>query len=445
MLNRISAFINLGKADSLKRRLIKGAVGSFGLKIAGTGLTFLNSLIFARLLGIEGLGTYAYVITWINLLIIPATLGLPKLIVREVAIYQTRSEWGLMRGLLNWSNQVVLLVSIILALIAGGIAYSFGMNGNSQMLLAFCVALVSLPIASLTKVRLSVIGGLHKVVLAQLPEILITPLLLIILSVFTHLLLKEEFDASTVVAIHVLAIAITFIIGICLLHQTLPKAIGNASPQYQVKKWISSSLPLMFLGAMHLINSRTDILMLGAMRGTEDVGVYVVVSRVTSLIVFILLAVNSALAPNIASLYAEGKIEQLQRIITNSSRIVFFVSLTVAISVIGFSYWVLLLFGSDFTQGQNALIILSIGQLVNAAMGPVGLLLTMSGHERYTVISVGTGAIFNIILNALLIPIWRIEGAAIATTSSTIIWNGISFIYVKKKLGINSTAIGSLN
>jgi len=444
MLNRISAFINLGKADSLKRRLIKGAAGSFGLKIAGTGLTFLNSLLFARLLGTEGFGTYAYVIAWTNLLIIPATLGLPQLIVREIAIYQTQSEWGLMRGLISWSNQVVLIVSIILAMIAGGIAYSFGINGNSQMLLVFFIALISVPIISLTKVRLSVMRGLHKVVLAQLPEILITPLLLIILSVFAHLVLREEFKASTVVAMNILAIGITFITGVCLLHQTLPKVIRNAPPQYKGKKWINSSLPLMFLGAMHLINSRTDILMLGAIKGIEDVGVYVVVSRLTSLIVFILLAVNSALAPNIASLYAEGKVVKLQQIITKGSRIVFFVSLTVAVILIVFSYWILLLYGSDFTRGQNALIILSLGQLVNAAMGPVGLLLTMSGHEKYTAISVGTGAIFNVILNALLIPIWKIEGAAIATTSSIIIWNSISFIYVQKNLQINSTAIGNL-
>jgi len=71
-------------------------------------------------------------------------------------------------------------------------------------------------------------------------------------------------------------------------------------------------------------------------------------------------------------------------------------------------------------------------------------LLTMSGHEKYTAIGVGTGAIFNIILNTFFIPIWKIEGAAIATTSSIIIWNCISLIFVKNKLGIDSTAIGIL-
>ncbi|MEB3214736.1 MAG: flippase [Nostocales cyanobacterium 94392] len=442
MLNRISAFINLGKADSLKRRLIKGAVGSFGLKIAGTGLTFVKSLIFARLLGTEGFGIYAYAITWVALLSIPAKLGLSQLIVREVAIYQTQSEWGLMRGFLSWSNQIVLVVSIGLVLIAGGIAWNSDLEINSQMLLTFGIALISLPISSLTHLRLSAMQGLHQVVLGQLPEVLIAPMLLIILTGSGYLILKEDLNASWVMGMYVVAMSITFLIGAHLLNRSLPNLVKDAVPKYQVKKWLSSGLPLMFLGAMNIINSQTDVLMLGAMKGAESVGIYAVINRLSSLIIFVLAATNSILAPNIATLYAEGKIEKLQKMITKSSRVVFLASLIITSILIIFAYWLLLIFGSDFTQGKNALIILCIGQLVNAAVGPVALLLNMTGNENYTTISIGTSAVLNVILNILLIPRWGIEGAAIATTSSMIVWNIISFVWVKNKLGINSIAFG---
>ncbi|MBF2013970.1 MAG: flippase [Rivularia sp. T60_A2020_040] len=440
MLNRISAFINLGKADSLKRRLIKGAVGSFGLKIAGTGLTFTKSLMFARLLGTDGLGIYAYAMTWVALLSIPAKLGLSQLIVREIAIYQTQSAWDLIRGLLLWSNQIVLVVSIGLVLIAGGIAWNSHLDTDSQMLLTFGIALISLPISSLTNLRLSAMQGLHQVVLGQLPEVLIAPILLIILTGSGYLIIKEDLSASWVMGMYVVAMSITFLIGAQLLNQALPQVVKDAVPKYQIKKWVSSGLPLMFLGAMHIINSQTDVLMLGAIKSSESVGIYVVVNRLSSLIIFVLAATNSILAPNIASLYAEGKIDKLQNIVTKTSRAVFLASLIITLNLIIFSYWLLLIFGSNFTQGKNALIILCIGQLVNAAVGPVALLLNMTGNENYTTISIGASAILNVILNILLIPQWGIEGAAIATASSMIVWNVISFVWVRNKLGIDSTA-----
>lgn len=445
MLKKISTIFTKGKTDSLKNRLIRGAVGSFGLKIAGTGLTFIRSLMFARLLGTDGLGIYAYAISWVGLLSIPAKLGLPQLLVREIAIYQTQSAWGLMRGLLRWSNQVVLIVSIGLALIAAGIAWNLQVDTNPQMLLAFCVALISLPIVSLTNLRLCAMQGLHKVVLGQLPEVLIAPLLLITFIGSGYLIIKEDLSASWAVGMHVLAISITYLIGAWLLNQALPKVVKDVTPKYQARKWLSSGLPLMFLGAINIIRSQTDVLMLGAIKGAEEVGIYTVVNRLAVLIVFVLVATNSALAPNIASLYAEQKIDKLQRIITKSSRAVFLTSLIFTIFLSIFGYSLLLMFGLDFTQGKNALTILSIGQLVNAVTGPVGLILKMSGHENYTAISLGGSAVLNVILNVLLIPQWGVNGAAIATTASIISANTLNAIWVYKKIGINSTPFSRIN
>ena len=193
-----------------------------------------------------------------------------------------------------------------------------------------------------------------------------------------------------------------------------------------------------------MIKSRTDILMLGAFKGAEAVGIYFAVSRGAQLINFIPNAANTVLEPNIASLYAEGKIEQIQRIMIKSSRTVFFTSLPIISSLVIFGYWYLSLFGSEFTQGNYALIILCVGQIVNLSTGSVGLLLNMTGNERYTSISRVSSTVLNVVLNALLIPRWGLEGAAIATAGSSILLNLENTIWVRKKLGIHCTAFGKL-
>ena len=443
MLKKFSSklFTHLN-TDSLRNRFIKGVAGSFGLKIFSTALNFIRSLMFARLLGTEGLGIYTYAITWVGLFRVPATLGLPTLIVREVAIYQAQSSWGLSKGLLRWSNYIVLLVSIVLSLIAGGIFWSLNIGKDFQTLLTISIALLSLPINSLVSLKSATIKGLHKVVLAQVPVLIIAPLLLIILTGFGYLFLKENLNASWVMGINFAATCIAFIISTWLLGRELPKVVKDAAPEYQTQKWIRSCLPLIFLGFTGTINSQTDILMLGTLKGAESVGIYMVINRITSLVVFILMTVNSLLAPTTASLYAEGKMKQLQRVITKSSRLVFLVSFIAAIILIGFSDSFLLLFGRDFVQGKNPMVVLIIAQLFNASVGPVNLLLTMTNNEKYTAMSVAIGAVLNVVLNALLIPQWGLTGAAVATATSMILWNFISLILVNKKLGIDSTALG---
>jgi len=57
------------------------------------------------------------------------------------------------------------------------------------------------------------------------------------------------------------------------------------------------------------------------------------------------------------------------------------------------------------------------------------------------------GAIFavsaavNIILNAFLIPLLGLRGAAISTAFTTVFWNITMLAYVQQRIGINSTVV----
>lgn len=437
-------FLLKNNNNSLKQRLIRGVAGTFGLKLGATGLNFLTGILLARLLGASGFGVYTYAFAWTQLLILAGTLGLDKLIVREVAIYQTKSDWSSVRGLLQWANQIVLIVSVALALGAIVVAWGLNMEANSEQFWAFCVAMLLIPIAVLRNLRLSATRGLHQIVIGLVPELILAPLLLLVLTGSIYLILGDSLTAFWVVLMRVFAALITLAIGVKLLDLALPNAAKEATPRYQTKAWLSSALPFMFLGSLYIIKSRTDILMLGAIQGAKAAGIYFAVSRGAQLINFILGSVNTVLGPNIANLYAEGKIKQLQRVMTKSARLVLLIALPITAAMIGLGYWYLLLFGKDFTQGQHALTILCVGQLAQTSAGSVGLLLNMTGNERFTFISNVAGTGLNVILNALLIPQWGVEGAALATTSTTILVNIINTLWVRQKLGIDCTAFGKV-
>ncbi|OGL47192.1 MAG: hypothetical protein A2W05_04495 [Candidatus Schekmanbacteria bacterium RBG_16_38_10] len=427
----------------MKDHVVRGASGTFGLRIASAGLSFIIGLLLARLLGTTGYGTYAYAMSWVGFLAVPGALGLDRLLVREVAIYKTKSEWGLMRGLLRWANKVVLIVSSCLALLAAVISYIFVSHQDRLVLVSLLTALISLPLVTLTRLRQAVLKGLNRVIAGQVPEMLVQPILFICFTSTAYLLLGKGLTAPWTLGINIAAMGIAFTIGTRVLLKTLPPPINKTFPSYKITEWMRSAFPLMLITGMQIINARTDIIMLGVMRGPKEAGIYSVANHGAELIIFILLAVNTALAPTVVSLYISGETEKLQDVVTASTRIILLFSLPIGLALIVFGHWFLLLFGEAFTHGRTTLAILSAGQLFNASMGSTGLLLVMTGHERKAAIGVGISAALNIILNALLIPKWSIEGASIATAISMITWNILLAIWVYKKIAIHSTVLGA--
>lgn len=426
----------------IRSKLAKSVSGTFGLKVSLIALTFLTSIILARLLGTEGYGIYTYCIAWVRLLQVPAGLGARLILSREVSAYRAKSQWGLLKGLLEWINKSVLLSSVSITLVVAIGVFLWSGKSLSASMVSFYLALAALPFLTLTAVRQGTMQGLRAIVLGQLPENLIQPILMIASVGVAYLFLGSYLTAPWVMAIKSVSIIFAFLTGVIFLGKVLPKELRHARARYEVSKWTRSILPFLLISCTHIINNRTDVLMLGALDSTESSGIYTVATRGANLITFVLVAVNMSLGPVISGLYANGNLEKLQQTVKKSTRVIFFGSLPIALGLILFNKWFLLLFGAKFLQGSTALMILCVGQMVNASVGSVGVILDMTGHERYSAMGIGLSAFLNIILNAVLIPKYGLEGAAISTASSIICWNIFLFICVRKKLGINSTILG---
>lgn len=434
--------VSKAKLGNFKNRLLQQIVSSFGLRVTYMGFTFLTNIILARFLGATDFGVYTYTVSWAYLLGVFGTVGLDNLLVREVAVYQSKSDWGFLRGILRWANQISLLVSILLGI--GGVAIAFfsGMAQDLPLFMAFCLAMAGLPFASLRNLRRGAMRGLQQVTLGLIPEMLIAPSAIVILIGSAFLLLGDQLTATWCVGIYSLVTGITLLISMVLLNKSLPSSVLKVIPQYQIKQWLASALPFMLLEGIYVINARVDILMLGGLQSVEAAGVYVPVNRGAQLINFVLMAVSSALAPTIARLYAEGKLQKLQSTVIKTARLALLPTCLITTVLIVGSSWYLSLFGAEFIQGRNALIILCVGQLIFTVTGLGGLLLNMTGNEKYTAITGGFSAVFNTVLNYIFILRWGVEGAAIATSISLLLMNLSNIILVRQKLKISSTGFG---
>ena len=454
-LNKALGLTHNSPSDPLRRFLAKAVSGTFGFKILNVGLMYANSLLMVKLAGASGYGEYAYIIAWAQILLIPAALGFEGLISRELAVYVAQHRWAEAGGLLRFSNALVLVNSILLAAIATAGFWQLGLADNAQSLAAFAIGLASLPFLALSRLRTAALQALKSIIASQLPEAIVRPGILFVclgallavqaLGMATNWN-APQLPASAVMAINWVATAIAFGAGSWLLkRQTrskLPRSeLQVMTAEYSRRSWIKAAMPMLLIGSMYVINGQTDAIMLGSLRGPETVGIYTVANRGAGLISFVQIAFATSLAPVFATLFAEGNLSELKRTIKRSAQVTFLLSLAVAVGLALFSHWFLLVFGPEFLAGRAALFILMGGQLVNAFTGATAQLLIMTGHDRDTAIGVSISAGVNIVLNAALIPPYGLNGAAIATALSTVLWNVILVGFTYRRFKVISTAL----
>jgi O-antigen/teichoic acid export membrane protein len=434
------------KSGKVGTYLVKGATGTFVLRVCSTIVLFAVSVVLARLLGAAGYGAYANGRAWLRLLAVAATLGFPGLLVRQTAIYRAEASWGLFRGMLRFSNLVVMASSFVL--MAGGALVGrllLGSDDQATMLHTLWIALLALPFVAIIQLQEATICGYGRIILGQLPGTLFRPTLFLVTVGAAYLVFDLDLTAPLVMFLQVLVVVATVVLGTYWLWKLISTTAVQSAVQYRPGEWLSTALPLLFVTGMYVVTGRSGLVMLAAMKGAEEAGVYRAVLSGAELILFPMFAVSKPFQPLVAALYAKGEKDQLQRIVTKWTRMAFLISVPLALGFIGWGDTFLKVFGPDFSKGHGALSILSTGRIICVGSGMVALLLNMSGHQRESAIGFGAGAFLNIIFGILLIPHLGTVGAA-AAESSSMIFISLFLVYrVRKRMGIHATVLGRMD
>jgi O-antigen/teichoic acid export membrane protein len=386
--------------------LIQSGIRSIGVKITSTILGLIIAALLARILGPEGYGVYAFTLTIIGLLAMPVKAGTPQIVVRETAKLTAHKEWSLVRGVWNWSMRVVIggyLVVLVLFLIFW-LRYIESISIERRESLFIGVS-VLLPFLSLTALRGGQIQGLRKVILGQIPEYVIRPgLFLISIVIVIGCYQKVGLSAQSAVALNAFGTVLAFCIATYFLWRVRPDGLQKGENcTYRSKDWLRAAVPLTLVGGFQVINNQADILMIGTLLGDSEVGVYKVAVQLASLVVFGLAAVNLVIRPYVSKLYSQGRMRDLQILVTSSARAIFFVAIMPIVLFLVLAPTLLeFTFGKAYVSASFSLQVLTIGQMSNAFFASVGVLLNMTGHERDTMKIVAIAAALNVGLNFLL-------------------------------------------
>ena len=433
------------RGDGFGAVLARGAGGAFFAQSAALGVGFGLHLTLARALGADSYGVYSYAFAWIALLAFLCRLGLGTGIVRLIGEAQARDRFAEMRGALDWSDRVVMIVAIVTAACMGALLVACVDHIEPELRMSLAIGLLALPILALLGIREATLRAFRHPALAFAPDGILRTGLTAIGVAVTAALYPALLSAP--VAMSCTAIAAGTALGFArvAIRRVEPRELASAaSDRKKRREWLHFALPLLLLGGVNLIQRRADVLMLGALVGTTEAGFYTAAGRYADLMLFPLQAANAILAPLVVHLHSQRRPAEIQRVVSLST-----IGIAGSTLPLAFLLWfagapLLALFGQPFVAARAALACLVAGQLVNALSGSVTLLLTMIGHQQAAAKAAMAGALLNIALNALWIPRYGMFGAAMATACSIALTNCAMLVVVRRRLDIDPSAFGLL-
>jgi len=415
--------------------LLKGSGISFFLRFGGLAIGYLLTLIIAHLFGADGLGEYVLAITILRMFTLLAKVGLDTTSIRFIASYASKDKW---RSIFHFRKKVIfillitsILSSLIMYFLAIPIADLINTNYRYVQLNAFFV----LPMAYFM-VNYESLRGLKRIAEFSFFYRVSQGLFSIIVIVILH-----QFFTSSDIPIYAYLTSVLIVSVLSFFSFTYwfrKKSEGIEKAVLEVRSYsnlLKISIPLMFAQSVQFIMSWTDKLMLGSMSTPEEVGIYHTAFKLSMFAAVALMSINSIASPKFAEMFSKNDMKGLEKVVRQSTKMIFWTSVPLVIIFFMFPEFLLGLFGEEFKVGVTAFILLSCGKLFSSFSGSVGNILQMTGNQNILAKILLFAAILNIVLNLYLIPIYGINGAALASMICLVVWNSAMILAVKKKLG----------
>ena len=416
-----------GRTATIVKLLAAGLAKGF----AAISAFVLTALVTRNLNGEEA-GLFLLGFTLLVILSVVVRQGLDNVILRYLSAngMSESAQEKLCRGLLRVGSLSIVL-TVTCMLLSDFIAeYIFQKPEFASTLFWLLPALPSMALFYLISVAFQ---SQHRVILATLSQNLGVSALFII--GFSLIWAVGEGHITIISMSQLYSVsALTVLIFSLIIWFSHPKAklklVG-----FRDRDLTRASMNLWSATMMSLAVQWSGIVVAGVILSSTDIAILNAAQRTAALISFVLLVVNLVVVPRFAVLWKEGNISKIRQLAKWAARGgVLLISFPFVLMIL-FSGEILQLFGDDYSEGAMLLIIMAVGQFINVAVGPVGYLLNMCGHEKDFNVIVIISGFTTIIFTVFLVFEFGALGAAWANVIGITLLNLGTMYLVKKRLG----------
>jgi O-antigen/teichoic acid export membrane protein len=404
------------------------------LGTAGAAARYLNSILLARVLGSAGYGLFALASTVVNLLAMPANMGLPVSSVHFVAASAARHDWAGLRWIVAASLRIVAVSSVAWAAVVVAAAPwgSRAVFDKAGLALPLIGLALSLPLLGLNAVAGGCLQGLKEIRAKVIVEKIAHPVIFsaLLLALFAVPRGAGRTLPWVLAAFFAAAAAVAALSGRWLSRRMAEVPPGEGPAPHRGRELFAFATPVMLLNLLNQFVLWSDVLVMGVYRSAAEIGVYHVATRLGTAVNMPTEALNTSLAPSYAGMHGRGDRPGLERAFHTSTRWIFSLSALIALVVVFAGRPLLGLFGGEFEAGHLPLALIALGQLASGSMGTNGMLLTMTGYPHINLANAAIVAAISLGLNALLVPAFGATGAAAASAFSLALINAVRCVEI---------------
>lgn len=411
--------------------IFKGGIGPLLAKGGSIAIVYLFYVVLSRTLGAKAVGEFSIFFTLLSVTSVIAKLGLDTAIVKSVSSALSTQNWSRIKSTYLSSIILITTASIILSglifFFRTELSYHF-LDRNDSLFFTLLAGLIL--VYSLFTFNTETLRGLHKMnIYAVFQNI----------SVFSITLILFYFvfndSPNLAFAFALLTLLILSFISVINSFST------SNSIELTFKPLLKEAFPMLLSNSAFFIMTWADVLMIGYFLSEDQTGIYSNASKIANLNIIFLFAINAIAAPKLAQYKAENNLNSIKIFTKYTSKLSLMFSIPITVIILLFSKELLSIFGDEFIIGSTVLLTLTLSQLINAACGSVINVLNMAGDQIAARNIIIFAAVINLVLNYFLISYIGIEGAAIATTISTLVWNGLAVLYIYKKYNFLSITL----
>ena len=388
------------------RRTVTGFVAMSAATLFAQVIGFFMLAVIARRLGPQDVGSYSFALTLMGYFAIPANFGVTALATRDLA-----RDLGRVKPLLGDIMAIQAVLCLVPYVLLVALAPVLAADDKSQGLIPIVGLTFTLEAASLG----FVLYGYQRFGVMAVARAAGAVTFAVLAFLFVH-----AGDTTPLAWIHLSGVmATTLITAVAVVRLSGRPAFHSPIPA--LVRRFRAGIPLGISAVMISIYYTVDALLLGYMRGTEEVGQYAIAYRIPLAILAFAALWGSILFPHMSALAERSKEEVREQIgYFASLALVASLPMLAGTLVVG-EQLIPGLFGAEFERAGTPFIVLMFA----AALVPFSINWGTSevalGDERHYSVAVTLGATVNLLVNLLVIPAYGMTGAAATTVAAELV------------------------
>lgn len=389
------------------------------VRIIGSIFSLFMSAYIARNYSLFNAGEFFLMVSYIAIFSTIANFGLNNELLRQASQLFSSNLLGKLSEL--FTSCVITMLSISALIIT--ILYFLELPFTSYILL------MSIPFISIITFCGIFLQSSGAVVKSSLVQFVFLPLIMLInLVIFSNYLEVQN--------LYFVSVIITSCVSLYYVAKVL---------KFNIRFKYKLTTPTKSLIAFQIIlvlNQNIGMIVLDLLNETENIAVFAIAKKVTMLLGFCISAVNSVVAPKLASAFAKGDMKELNHIVKSSSRLLIGFAIPASLIIFIFPKEILSVFGEGYStpKAVDILLILAFGQLINIVTGTVAYLLIVTKNEYTHLLNLIIAISISIFIY-IFIYTNGVHAVAILVASILIIHNLLSWYSCLKILKINTLKI----